>query len=106
MIKGFPGLINTIGTLLDRSRVILQKVKKTRKWGPHGPQGDHGPGPQGPWAQKNKEILKMGGFVEREKDVRRNSVPGTVLNNLKSLIWNQIGAKTIIGKVSINGILC
>ena len=74
--------------------------------GPMGPRGDHGPGPQGPWAQKNKEILKMGGFFEQGKDAHRNSVPGTVLNNSKSLIWNQIGAKTIIGKMSINGILC
>ena len=54
LIKGFPGLLNTIGTLLDRSRVILQKVKKSRKWGPHVPQGDHGPGPQGPWAPKKQ----------------------------------------------------
>ena len=50
----------------------------------------------GPWAQapgtlgpkKTKEILKMGGFFEHGKDARRNSVPGTVLNNSKSLLWN------------------
>ena len=71
-----------------------------------GPKKDHGPGPQGPWAQKNKEILKMGGFFGHGKDVHRNSVPGTVLNNSKSLIWSQIAAKTTIEKVSINGILC
>ena len=55
LINVFPGLLNTIGTLLDRSRVILQKVKKSRKWGPHGPRGDHGPGPQGPWAQQKRK---------------------------------------------------
>ena len=64
-----------------------------------GPRGDHGPGPQGPWAQKNKEILKMDGFFEHGKDAHRNSVPGTVLNNSKSLIWSQVGATTINGKV-------
>ena len=33
-----------------------------------GPRGDHGPGPQGPWAQKNKEILKkMVVFLNMEK---------------------------------------
>ncbi len=85
---------------------MLHKVKKSRKWGAHGPRGDHAPGPQGPWAQKKQRILKMGGFFEHGKDVHRNSVPGTVLNNSKSLIWNLIGAKVIIGKVSINGILC
>ena len=69
--------------------------------GAHGPRGDHGPGPQGPRAQKNKEILKMGGFFEHGKDAHRNSVPGTVLNNSKSLIWSQIGAKTTIDK-SVN----
>ena len=70
-----------------------------------GPGGTMGPGPRdlGP---KNKEILKMGGFFEHGKDAHRNSVPGTVLNNSKSLIWSQIGANTINGKVSINVILC
>ena len=29
----FPGLLNTIGTLLDRSQVILQKVKKSQNMG-------------------------------------------------------------------------
>ena len=71
-------------------------------WAPGGPWA-RAPGALGP---KNKEILKTGGFFEHEKDAHRNSVPGTVLNNSKSLIWNQIGAKTIIGKVSINCILC
>ena len=62
-MKGFPGLLNTIGTLLDRSRTILQKVKKCQKWGPHGPQ-------KGPWARapgtlgpKNKELIKIDCFL-------------------------------------------
>ena len=67
---------------------------------PWAPGGTMGPGP------KNKEILKMGGFFEHGKDAHRNSVPGTILNNSKSLIWSQIGAKTTIEKVSINCILC
>ena len=70
-----------------------------------GPRRDHRPGPQGPWAQKTKELFKIL-FFEHGKDARRNSVPGTVLNNSKSLIWSQIGAKTTIEKVSINCILC
>ena len=71
-----------------------------------GPREDHGPGPQGPWAQKNKEIVKMGCFFEHRKDARRISVPRTVLNNSKSLIWSHSEAKTMIEKVSINVILC
>ena len=35
-----------------------------------GPRGDHGPGPQGPWAQKNKEIIKLCVFLKMEKTVR------------------------------------
>ena len=65
-----------------------------------------GPGPRDPGPNKNKEILKMGGFFEHGKDAHRNSVPGTVLNNSKSLIWSHSGAKTLIEKVSINYILC
>ena len=47
-----------------------------------------GPGPRDPGPNKNKEILKMEGFFEHGKDARRNSVPGTVLNNSRSLIWS------------------
>ena len=109
----FPGLLNTIGTLLDRSRTILQKVKKSRKWGQQISQMGAPWAPGGPWARapgtlgpKNKEIMKMGGFFEHGKDARRNSVPGTVLNNSKSLIWSQTKAKTTIEQVSINCVLC
>ena len=30
-MKGFPGLLNTLGTLLDRSQTILQNFKKLKK---------------------------------------------------------------------------
>ena len=71
-----------------------------------GPRGDHGPGPQGPWAQENKEIIEIDCFLEHRKDVRQNSVLKTVLKNSKSLIWSHSGATTLIGKVSINVRLC
>ena len=54
----------------------------------------------------NASCMKMGCFFEHRKDARRNSVPGTVLNNSKSLIWSHSEAKTMIEKVSINVILC
>ena len=71
-----------------------------------GPRGDHGPGPQGPWAQKKQRNSESWLFFQHRKDARLNSVPETVLNNSKSLIWSHSGAKTLIGKVSINAILC
>ena len=37
---GFPGVLNTIGTLLDRSQTIKQIFKKCQKMkGPMGPMG-------------------------------------------------------------------
>ena len=40
LIKGFPGLLNTIRTLLDRSQTIKQIFKKCQKMkGPMGPRG-------------------------------------------------------------------
>ena len=40
LIKGFPGVLNTLGTLLDRSRTIKYIFKKTPKMeGPIGPRG-------------------------------------------------------------------
>ncbi len=42
-IKGFPGVLNIIGTLLDRSQTIKQIFKKSQKMeGPMGPR-DLGP---------------------------------------------------------------
>ena len=102
LIKGFPGLLNTIGTLLDRSRTILQKVNKSEKWGaPWAPGGTMGPGPRGLGPKKQRNFEKYV-FFQHRKDARRNSVPETVLNNSKSLIWSHSGVKTLIEKVSIN----
>ena len=33
--------------------------------GPMGPKKNHGPGPQGPWAQKTKNLLKKVGLLKR-----------------------------------------
>ena len=66
-MKGFPGLLNTIGTLLDRSQVILKKVKKSQSWGPHGAPGGQwarAPGTLGP---KKQRIMKIGCFFNIEK---------------------------------------
>ena len=39
-MKGFPGLLNTLGTLLDRSQTIKLIFKKSQKMkGPMGPMG-------------------------------------------------------------------
>ena len=68
LIKGFPGLLNTIGTLLDRSWTVLQKVKKSEKWGgPMGPGGTMGPGPRDPGPKKTKKFLKWVVFLNMEK---------------------------------------
>ena len=64
-----------------------------------GPRGDHGPGPQGPGPKKNKDIMKIECLFNMEKDVHRISVPKTVLNTSKSLIWSHSGAKTLIEKL-------
>ena len=81
-----------------------QEYHKTRKMGgPWAPGAlDHGSGPQGPGPKKNKEVFKIECFFQHRKDVRRNSVPKTVLNNSKSVLWSHSGAKTLIEKVSIN----
>ena len=86
----FPGLPNTIGTLLDRSLAILQTFKKSEKWGgPWAPGAlDHGSGPHGPGPKQKQRNSETWVFFQHSKDVRRNSVPKTVLNNSKSLIWS------------------
>ena len=45
LIKGFPGLLKTIGTLLDRSQTIKHIFKKSQKM-----EGHMGPRGLGPWA--------------------------------------------------------
>ena len=67
--------------------------------------GTMGPGPGDPGPKETKTLSKIHVFQHR-KDARRNSVPETVLNNSKSLIWSHSGAKTLIEKVSINAISC
>ena len=71
MIKGFPGLLNTIRTLLDRSQTIKQIFKKMPKH-----EGSHDP--RKPWAQ-NHEIIKIikshenHCFFQHGKDAHRDS---------------------------------
>ena len=70
-MKGFPGVLNTPGTLLDRSQTMKQIFKTCQKMkGPMGPMG-LGPcyGPQGPWAQPLFDCVAVpsGGFFSAKK---------------------------------------
>jgi len=67
-----------------------------------GPRGTMGTGPRDPGPQKNKDIVKTEWFFEHGKDAYQNSVPKTILDNSKSLIWSHSGATTLIEKGSIN----
>ena len=66
-MKGFPGLLNTMGTLLDRSQTIKQIFKKCQKT--KGPMGPRGLGPWALWAPgtlgPNSE--KLGSFQQFTK---------------------------------------
>ena len=53
LVKGFPGLLNTLGTLLDRSQTIKLIFKKTRKM--KGPMSPMGLGPQNPKNHKHHQ---------------------------------------------------
>ena len=68
--------------------------------------GPRGLGPKTIKLLKSLKIMKISVFFEHGKDARRNSVPKTILNNSRSSIWSHSGAKTMIGEVSINAILC
>ena len=65
LIKGFPGLLNTIGTLLDRSQTIKQIFKKSQKM--KGPMGPRGLGPKTIKLLKWLKIMKTVFFFNMEK---------------------------------------
>ena len=56
LVKGFPGLLNTLGTLLDRSQTIKQILKNVKNT--KGPMGPRGLGP------KTIKLLKALKFVK------------------------------------------
>ena len=69
-IKGFPGLLNTLGTLLDRSQTIKHFSKDVKKWRV----------PWAPWALGPKTITSLKiieshenlVLLQNETDARRN----------------------------------
>ena len=65
LIKGFPGLLNTLGTLLDRSQTIKQIFKKCQKM--KGPMGPRGLGPKTIKLLKSLKIMKIRVFLNMEK---------------------------------------
>ena len=65
LIKGFPGLLNTLGTLLDRSQTIKQIFKKSRKM--EGPMGPRGHGPKTIKLCKLLKIMEICVFLNMEK---------------------------------------
>ena len=71
LIKGFPGLLNTPGTLLDRSQTIKHIFKKCQNMkGPMGPMG------LGPKTQNFTKIIKGDEnlvLLQNDTDARRNS---------------------------------
>ena len=86
LIKGFPGLLNIIRTLLDRSQTIKQIFKKCQKIeGPHGPQGL---GPKTIKWFKSLKIMKIIVFLTIGKTPHRNSAAGALNESSRSLIWS------------------
>ena len=87
LIKGFPGLLNTPGTLLDRSQTIKQIFKKCQKM--KGPMGPRGLGPKTIKLLKSSKIMKIIVFFFRHgKDAHRNSAKGALNDSSRSLIWS------------------
>ena len=98
MIKGFPGLLNTIQTLLDRSQTIKHIFKKCQKT-----KGPRGLGPKTIKLLKSLKIMKINVFFQHGKDAHRDSAKVALNDSSRSLIWNfleQIEFYNICEKVS------
>ena len=86
MIKGFPGVLNTPGTLLDRSQTIKQNFKKCQKM--KGPMGPRGLGPKTIKLLKSLKIMKISVCFEHGKDAHRDFEKGALNDSSRSLIWS------------------
>ena len=100
-MKWFPGLLNTIGTLLDRSQTIKQIFKKCQKM--KGSMGPMGLRPKTIKLLKSSKIMKITYFCQHGKDAHRHSAKGALNDSSRSLIWSfweQIVFLEICEKVS------
>ena len=71
LIKGLPGVLNTLGTLLDRSQTIKHIFKNKHKM--KGPMGPMGLGPKNHKFTKKHKNQNNSLLLENETDARRNS---------------------------------
>ena len=86
LIKGFPGLLHTLGTLLDRSQTIKQIFKKCQKL--KGPMGPRGLGPKTRKLSKSLKTMKISVFFQRGSDAHRDFEKGALNDSSRSLIWS------------------
>ena len=104
LIKGFPGVLNTLGTLLDRSQTIKQKFNKIST-----NEGSHGP--QGPWAQNHKIIKIIENhenycFFSTWKRCASQFWEGSTERQLQIIDMELLGANSVFEKVSKSAKKC
>ena len=87
-MNGSPGLLNTPGTLLDRSKTIKQIFEKCRNT--KGPMTPKNLKPKTIKLFKSLKIMKMQAFFEHGKDAHRDSEKGALNDSSRSLIWSSV----------------
>ena len=86
LIKGFRGVLKTIGTLLDRSQTIKQIFKKCQQM--EGPMTPGNLGPKTIKLLKSLKIMKISFFFQHGKDAHRDFEKGALNESSRSLIWS------------------